>query len=292
MGRTHIKAKGATQRNAAGLLPAKAFPMPHAPLPAKVIPTRPPPPLNTAGYFHAHFSTASSVASMAPPPPPPPVRRIPAPRAAKQKAKPIVRTHSDMLKAVAESRKKGKAKRRAYNTHPRKIEDVWVYVSNLSADVTEDALWAHFSGCGKIASVELRLTGALQPGSAAADTAYVYGVIQFKTPGAARAAVRLDGSILRTAGFPHPIVVEAELGDLPEVHRANDRLLHRSGPEAHMATYQTATGVTTPSPLKPQQWMIEKTKIWKPTEEDKRKVKRAHGKRFVVDGISFSMTVA
>ncbi|KAJ7141950.1 hypothetical protein C8R43DRAFT_1238322 [Mycena crocata] len=284
MGRTHIKGKGAPLRKTAGLPPVKVSPMP-------------PTPQNADGHLSAHSSRAPSVAPTPPAPPPPPARRIPAMRAAKQKAKPIVRTHSDMLKAVAASRKKEKAKRRAY-AHPRKVKDGWVYVGNLSAHVTEEDLWNHFADCGQIVTVELRLTGALLPGSASADTAYVYGVVQFKSTGGARAATRLDGSILAPkdfADFPYAIVVEPELGDLPEVRKLNDRLLHKNcppPPAARMADFHTASGVTVPMPRKLHPLMTEKTQIWKPSEEDKRQVKRAHGKRLVVDGFSFAMTVA
>ncbi|KAJ7208506.1 hypothetical protein GGX14DRAFT_453856 [Mycena pura] len=172
----------------------------------------------------------------------------------------------------------------------------WVHVGNLDPAATEEGLKAHFSQCGTVEQVSIRYSGSGTGGRPAA--CYRYAIVGFSSPGEATAALDYSGDCVQ--GSTYKLVVSPDPVGLPEVQRLPEmydvRAKHsnvvsglpprRPGvvPIGHLHTASGMQGL-------PAGTSLAKTTLWKPTEEQKRRKRRANGKSMAICGVSFAMTL-
>ncbi|KAJ7476725.1 hypothetical protein FB451DRAFT_1366352 [Mycena latifolia] len=175
--------------------------------------------------------------------------------------------------------------------HPARFlpRDPWVHVGNLDPALTVARLYAHFTACGPIEDLSIRLSGSILPGNP--EMCYRYAVVRFETLDAAHAATKLNGSRVRDSKYP--LVVDPSIYNLPEVANTPHidlPALERATEERRrcqipMTNLQTASGPASPLAL-------AVTKVWNPPRPavKKRRVTRGGGVK-VVQGVSFKLTL-
>ncbi|KAJ6552981.1 hypothetical protein B0H19DRAFT_1295499 [Mycena capillaripes] len=177
-----------------------------------------------------------------------------------------------------------------------RVPETWVHVGNLDPEATAEDLTNHFARCGAIQYVNIRYSSSGVPGHP--QTGYRYAIVKFDTLVAVDAAVDLSGGTMM--GSDYPLVVKADLLDLPEVRnlpefsavaREAPSLVESLSPCQTVAVplgnkLQTASGLAVNSAA-----AAAKTKVWKPDAETERKKRKARGKRVVVGAKVFVVII-